>query len=114
MNIKTMFPKKYACGDDLNGREVVVTISSVMKERMTPPNSHPVEKYVVHFRETQRGVVLSRILAEQIAAATGLDDTDIWAGKTITLYPETIQVAGVKRVVIRAKAAPQQKVVADG
>jgi len=107
MNIKSMFPKKYANGEDLNGREVVVTISSVSKDRMTPPHSDPVEKYVIHFRETQRGVVLSKILAEQIAAAVGLDDTDHWPGQAITLYPETIQVAGQKRVVIRAKAAHQ-------
>ena len=103
MNVRDMYPKKYASGADLAGREVVVTISSVSKERMTPPNSPPAEKYVIHFRETKRGVVLSKTLAEQIAAATGFDDTDHWAGKTITLYPESIMVAGNRREVIRAK-----------
>lgn len=105
MNIRDMYPKKYASGEDLEGRAVNVTISGISKERMTPPGSAPVEKYVIFFRETQRGVVLSRILAEQIATITGFDDTDKWPGQVVTLYPESITVAGKKRVVIRARAA---------
>lgn len=114
MNIRTMFPRKYASGEDLNGRPVVLTIASVRPERMTPPGAAPVEKYVVYFKGAERGVVLSRLLAEQIAAATGFDDTEHWPGKAVTLYPETIKVAGVERVVIRARKVNPERVIPPG
>ncbi len=109
MNINDMYPRKYASGLDLDGRAVTVTIAGIKKESMRPPGAGPVEKYVLYFRETPRGVVLTRILAGQIAAAVGTDETDQWTGKRITLYPETIPVAGQQRTVIRATAARVEK-----
>ena len=110
MNINDLFPKRYATGLDLQGREVTVTIAGIKKEGMHPPGTGaPVEKYVIYFRETPRGVVLTRILAGQIAAAVGHDETDQWTGKKITLYPEVIPVAGQSRTVIRARAARVEK-----
>jgi len=105
MNINELFPKRYASGLDLQGRAVTVTIAGITKETMHPPGAGAVEKYVLFFRETSRGVVLTKILAGQIAEATGCMDTDQWTGKQVTLYPEEIKVAGAVRVVIRARAA---------
>ncbi len=105
MNVNDMFPKRYASGLDLNGKAATLTIAHLAQERMYTPGVGQVEKWIVYFQETRRGVVMSRILAGQIAAALGTPETDQWAGKRITLYPETIAVAGSERVVIRAKPA---------
>ena len=108
MNVNDMFPKKYASGLDLQGRAVNVTIAGISKEHMHPPGAGTVEKFVLYFMETSRGVVLTKTLATQIAEATGCLDTDQWTGKRVTLYPEEIKVAGTVRVVIRARAAAEK------
>jgi len=114
MNINDLFPRKYATGLDLNGRAVKVTIAGIKKENMTPaPGIAPADKYVLYFRETPRGVVMSKTLANQIAAALG-EETDQWTGKRITLYPEAIRVAGMSRTVIRAKPADQERPIPAG
>lgn len=106
MKIDKMFPSKYARGEDLAGKPVTLAIARVTAERMRPnPASPETEKYVVYFDGAHRGVVMGRVLAEQIAKAVGSDDTDHWTGKRVTLYPENIMVAGVPRVAIRARTA---------
>ena len=105
MKLKEMFPRKYATGEDLAGKTPTVTIAGVAVEKMRPsPQSTEVQKFVIYFQETKKGVVLSRTLAQQIARAVGSDDTDNWPGKRLKLYPEPMTVAGVNRVAIRAKA----------
>lgn len=106
MKLSDMFPRKYANGADFGGRAVTVTIARVNGELMHAPGSPETTKYVLYTQEGKKGIVLSRTLAGQIAAALGSDDTDDWSGKRITLYPEPVNVAGVARVAIRAAPAP--------
>jgi hypothetical protein len=106
VKLTEMFPRKYASGEDLQGRSVTVTIARVAPELMRPgPGSPEVTKYVLYSVEGKKGIVLSRTLAGQIAQALGSDDTDNWTGQRITLYPETVSVAGAARVAMRARAA---------
>ncbi len=104
MKVSDLFPSKYATGADLNGRPVTLTISHVRAETMNPPGSAPVEKWVIYFDGAKKGIVLSRTLAMQIAKAVGTDDVSLWTGKPVTLYPETIRVAGQEKIAIRAKS----------
>lgn len=110
MKLNDMFPRRYANGADLNGKAVTLTISSVQTERMRPsPGAPEQRKYVVYFQEAQKGVILSRTLANQIDAATNnsTGDTDNWIDQRITLYPQPMTVAGQPRIAIRArKPAP--------
>ena len=69
------------------------------------PGAPPEDKYIVHFKKTQRGMVLCRTLAYQISEALGSDDTAEWLNKRITIYPESITIAGKRRLAIRARAA---------
>ena len=106
MKLNELFPSKYATGQDLAGKSVALTISHLRSEKMIPtPGTPPVDKWVVYFKEAQKGVVLSKILATQIAQAVGSEDTDAWPGKRVMLYPEEVNVAGYTRTAIRAKAA---------
>lgn len=103
MKVHEMFPSRFATGHDLAG-PVTLTVARVAQETMRPGGGQPVAKWVIYFAGAKRGVVLTRTLAYQIAQALGADDTDAWPGGKVTLYPERVTVAGVERVVIRARA----------
>jgi hypothetical protein len=106
MKLHDMFPSRYVKGEELGGRSVTVTISKVQPEKMRPnPQSPEVLRYVLYTKEGKKGVVLSKTTATQIAQAVGSVETDEWIGRQITLYPEPMTVAGVKRVAIRAQGA---------
>jgi hypothetical protein len=108
MKLNTMFPRKYATGADLNGQTVNVTIESLSVEKLSPhPGQPPMDRFVLYFKNAQKGVILSRTLAEQIASILQSDDTDEWINRTISLYPQQMNVAGKSRIAIRAKKAAQ-------
>lgn len=115
MKVDTMFPHKYATGQDLNGRAVTLEISHVKAEKMRAnPGSPEESKFVIYFEGAQKGVVLSRTLAKQIAEALGEQDTDNWHGKRVVIYPENLTVAGVARVAIRARAVTNEQTQPEG
>jgi hypothetical protein len=106
MKLSKMFPRRYATGEDFGGKAFTLTVAKVTSEKMRPqPNAPEIEKWVIYFKETQKGVVLNRTLAYQIAKILGSDETDNWAGQKITLYPQPMTVAGKKVNAIRARAA---------
>jgi len=104
MKLSTLFPHRYACGAELQGKDITVTIRAVELETMRANPAAPSnDKAVVYFHETQKGVVLSKTLAYQIAAALHSDETDEWPDRRVTLYPEAVTVAGTPRMAIRAR-----------
>jgi hypothetical protein len=106
VKVNEMFPNRYVTGADLQGRAVTVTIKSIEAQKMRPNQASPeVERYVLYTVEGKKGVILSKVLATQIAKAVGSDDTKDWAGKRITFFPEAMTVAGQPRTAIRARAA---------
>lgn len=108
MRLNNMFPRKYANGADLNGQSVTVTVQSMTIEKLSPhAGQPPMDRFILHFAETQKGVILSRTLAEQIASILHADDTDQWIGQKITLFPQPLTVAGKSRIAIRAKKSAQ-------
>jgi hypothetical protein len=101
-----MFPRRYATGEDLQGKAITLTITSIILEKMHPQANAPeVEKWVMYFKEAKKGVVLNRTMAYQIGEFLGSEDTDDWVGKSITIYPQPMTVAGRKVTAIRARAA---------
>lgn len=108
MKLNNMFPRKYASGADLNGQSVTVTVQSMTIDKLSPhPGQPPMDRYILHFAETQKGVILSRTLTEQIASILHSDDTEEWIGRKITLFPQPLTVAGKSRIAIRAKKPAQ-------
>jgi len=104
MKIDEIFPRKYASGEDLAGKPVTLEIRAIIPETMRPAtNAQPVEKWVVYFEKAQKGIILSRTLANQIVDATGQEDTVNWIGKRVTLYPLPMRVAGRDVIAIRAR-----------
>jgi hypothetical protein len=106
MNLDEVFPRKYATGEDLKGRNITIVIESCELESMRPnPQAAEVEKLVIYAKGAQKGIIASRTLAEQIAQAIGSRQTEEWTGKKVTIYPVEMMVAGKQRTAIRAKAA---------
>jgi hypothetical protein len=87
------------------GSEPVVTISSVVKEKVGDGDKH-----VVYFEGHQKGLVLNRTNAEAIAMLYG-DTVEDWIGEQVTLYatPVTFQGKTTNAVRVRPsrKAAPK-------
>jgi hypothetical protein len=104
MNVNKMFPSRYATGADLNGKSHTLVIARIAEEEMRPqPTAAPVKKFVLYFKNAQKGIILSRTLTDQIAAVLG-QETEEWTGKKITIYAVPLRVAGKDRLAIRAKA----------
>src|SRR4030065_340740 len=102
MKLTQMFPRRYATGEDLQGRAITLTIATISREKMHPQANAPeVEKWVVYFDEAKKGVVLNRTLAYQIAEFLGSEETDDWIGKRITIFPQPMMVAGKKVAAMR-------------
>ena len=102
MNLTEIFPRRFASGEDLS-QSIIVTVSGVTLESMYSGNGQTVEKPVLYFKETKKGVVLCKTLAYQIADILGSTDTNTWVGQQITLVSDTLMVAGKSRSVIRAR-----------
>jgi len=104
MKLSEMFPRKYASGEDLNGKTATLTIAIIRTEKMRPQAGAPEQtKFVVYFEGAAKGVILSRTLAYQIANIASSEETADWIGKRITLYPQPMTVAGKPRIAIRAR-----------
>lgn len=105
MNINQMFPRKYANGEDLNGTAHVMTIKRVAVEKMrVSAQAKEEDRFILYFDGAQKGVILSKTLAVQIASILKEQDTDRWTGKQIVIFPERMMVGGVERIAIRARA----------
>jgi len=104
MNVNEMFPSKYLKGVDLKS-PVTVVISKVVAEKMYKPGKGEVNGWVLYCVKAQKGVVLSKALANSIAATLSEPDTDSWPGKRVVLYPEPMTVAGKRVVAIRSRPA---------
>jgi hypothetical protein len=114
MKLSDMYPRRYAIGEDLQGKPITLTIEKIIREKMHPqPNSPEVEKWVAYFKEARKGVVLNRTMAYQMAEFLGSEETDDWIGKRITLYPQPMTVAGRKVTAIRARAAKSAPVITE-
>jgi len=115
MKLSQMFPRRFATGEDLQGQPVNLTISKVAQEKMRlQPNAPEVGRWVIYFKEAQKGVILSRTLAYQVGEAVGDEETDHWIGKRVTLYPLPMMVGGKRVTAIRARAADPGKEKSPG
>lgn len=105
MKLSDLYPRRYATGHDLDGKAYTLTISHVQLEEMRPNRNAPAElKPVLYFENSEKGVIMSRTMAYQVAGVVGSEETDDWTGKRITIYPKPMMVAGKQRVGIRARA----------
>lgn len=111
MNVNDMFPSKYLSGHDLKGRNVTARISRIASVSMPSRETKGREtKHVMYFAGKDRGVILKRTTAMQLAEALGTPETNDWIGKWVELYPANVEAFGAVHCVVnfrRATKIPQ-------
>ena len=94
MRVELMFPSKYLRAADFMGKSVTKTISKVDSEKLRLADNSKVSKYIVHFEDTEKMLVLNKTNAYAIADALNEKDALKWIGRQITLYPTTCEAFG--------------------
>ncbi len=97
MLITESFPSEYLRAADLQGKNVRAVISHI--EVREVGDGH---KPVIFFQGKDKGVVLNKTNANNIASAYG-DDTDDWAGKEVILYGTMVDFQGRSVAAIRIR-----------
>ncbi len=97
MRISNAFPSEFLKAADLQGRNIKVQMSHVeMKDIGGDP------KPVLHFIGKEKGMVLNKTNANNIASAYG-DDTETWQGKEIVLFEAMVDFQGKTVAAIRVR-----------
>jgi len=115
--LNEIFSGNYLKADDLQGRTVRVTISKAEVKDFDDGN-----KVVLHFQGKDKLLVANKTNCSIIAENVGTDNTDEWAGQTISLFTKKVEFQGklvpAIRVVLEEKkpapaAAAPKPTVAD-
>jgi hypothetical protein len=111
MKLSEAFPSNFLKADDLNGKPVTLTISSVEMETLGTGKDKE-SKLIVQFKGTEKKLVCNKTNANTIGKLYG-DDTDDWIGQRITIKPMEVEFQGEMKMAIRvsltkpAPAAPK-------
>lgn len=103
MNIGDAFPSNYLKASDLQGQQPIVTIDRVAFEAVGREKEM---KPVLYFVGKDKGIVLNKTNAKNVAGIVGSFETDDWAGARIKLYATHVEFQGETVEAIRVKAAP--------
>jgi hypothetical protein len=107
-NINEAFPSNYIKASDLKGRQVTVKMDRAEYETLGNDR-----KLVLYFVGKEKGMVLNKTNANNIAAVYG-DDTDDWRDQEIMLFEAMVDFQGKTvpairvRVAIKPKSRPAQ------
>lgn len=83
-----IFPSNYIKADDLQGRDIPVTISHAVIEKLGND-----QKLILYFQGKEKGMVCNKTNFNRIAFMYG-DETDNWDGKRITITSEFVEFQG--------------------
>lgn len=101
MHIDSAFPSKYLKASDLQGRNVTVKMGRVEQEKIGDDM-----KLILYFQGKEKGVVLNKTNANNVAAIYG-GETEDWYGKDITLVEAMVDFQGKSVPAIRMRAPPR-------
>ena len=102
MKISSAFPSNYLKASDLQDRNVMVKMDRVSLEKVGDD-----EKPVLYFVGKDKGMVLNKTNAQNIAVVYG-DDTNDWRDQELVLFPAMVDFQGKTVEAIRVRA-PQPK-----
>lgn len=102
-NIQDAFPSNYLKASDLKGSQPVVTIDRVEFE---PVGRQKEMKPILYLVGKEKGIVLNKTNANNIANLAGSQLTEEWPGVRIRLYATHVEFQGETVEAIRIKAAP--------
>ncbi len=86
MKIGQMKESKYVKKEDCGEGGIIVTIANLTNENVALESAEPEHKWVLHFKEAVKPLILNMTNIELCAHACGSEETDDWIGKQIILY----------------------------
>jgi hypothetical protein len=92
MNVNQAFPSNYLKAEDLQGKNVTVTIESVELVDMGQGRDKE-QKILIAFRGKDKGLVCNKTNARTIEKLYG-PETDDWIGQTIIIGPREVEFSG--------------------
>lgn len=99
MNINESFPSNFLKAADLQGTTPTVTISNIKVEDIGEDR-----KPVIYFAGKEKGIVLNKTNANNIADIYG-PETDDWIGQKVMLFTTFVDFQGRSVEAIRIRAA---------
>jgi hypothetical protein len=110
-NINDLKQSKFLKKEDVTP-PILVTIRGFDQMNVSGEGAPPEEKWVLHFNETEKPLVLNPTNGQLIARITGSEDFEGWIGKRIVLFNDpNVSYAGKLTGGVRARA-PKQAAVA--
>lgn len=108
MNWEAMFPGKYIKSAEFAGKDITLTIKSVVLEELPDDNGGTKKRGVIYFNETPRALVINRTNATAIKSMFG-PETNSWAGHKVTLWasPFTDPFTGEAITAVRVRGSPE-------
>jgi len=104
---KKFFSYKFISAEELDGKEVILTIAEITTDEVYSQSARAKEKKAaLKFRETDKMVILNATNARKITEIMGTPQVENWIGKRICLYPLAIQAFGQNVDAIRIKNVP--------
>ena len=97
MKMQDLFPSKYLRAADLQGKPRTVTIERVTHETFKD-DGEDVTKAVLHFSDSTAPMVVNKTNFGMLAAITGADDDQDWAGQEVELRSQKVMGPGGKVV----------------
>lgn len=108
MHISELKESKYLRKEDC-GAGILVTIHSVSQQNVAKEGAPEEMKWVMHFNETDKPLVLNSTNGQIIAQITGSEDSDAWTGVQVVLYHDPNVSFGGKLVGGVRVRAPRKK-----
>lgn len=93
------------------GQELILTIKSVVREKVTGTGGKKQECTVIHFNEKQKPMILNRVNSKTITKVYGTPYIEEWVGKQIQVYADKVDAFGelVEALRIRSFVPQVQK-----
>ncbi len=105
--VSDAFPSNWLKAADLNNRTIKVKIDKVAFEEI---GQNKDKKPVMYFEKVQKGLILNKTNATEIAATHG-DQMEGWTGKEIELFSMMVPFQGQNVPSIRVRAVAEAEVV---
>lgn len=84
-HISTMMPSSFLKKEDFP-QQTLLTIRRFTHENVAPNGQPEERKWIMHFDEFERGLVMNPTNLQLAAVALGSENTDDWIGKQIVAY----------------------------
>jgi hypothetical protein len=113
LNVETdLSQSRFLSKNDVDQSGILLTIDHVEYANVASEGEPAVHKWMVHWRQDLKPMVLNKTNGSLIAAVTGSKTSDRWSGKSVVVYYDpTIMFKGELKGGLRIRTPTQADVV---